>query len=260
MSSSIPPEQLHDLIAGYVLNDLDEAESALLAPCLDDPEIIKLIEQSQQALETAYFPEPIDPSPHLRDRVMSSFDGSTVARTARQQRFSKGDRRVPTPPLPIWVKSLGIVAATFIVGLSISNYLLWRSLQLQKTQINQPSNALIFSLQPATSLNFSPKVTVSIDRQTLTGHLRVENLPPLAPGKVYVLWTVLQPGAPFTTDRHNAILTEVFTTDGLGRETQSLILPKPFQQNDLVKAIAITIEDESAPQQHNSTPILIQRL
>lgn len=257
MSRSISPDELQLLIAGYVLNDLSSEEAAIMEQLLEDPEVVQAIEQMQQTLETVYAPPEVQPSPQLRAAVMRVFEAEMTAAKI-PHRVAPLAPAAPVVWLPGWVKALGIAKAILIVALSISNFILWRSLQAQQAQV-QPE-ALVFSLQPTDALSAPAEVVVKINPDTLQGTLNVKNLPPLEPGKVYVLWTVVAPNAPFTTDAKNAILTQVFTAEEQGNQSQQLILPRVFQNPDLVKAVAVTVEDATAPQQHNSSPILIQRL
>jgi hypothetical protein len=100
-----------------------------------------------------------------------------------------------------------------------------------------------------------------INPDTLAGSLTVENLPPLEPGSVYVLWTVVDPNATATVDQKNAILTTVFTVDEQGRMSQPIDLPPVYRRDrNLVRAVAITKESAAAPQDHLSPPLLIQPL
>ncbi len=54
-------------------------------------------------------------------------------------------------------------------------------------------------------------------------------MPALPPDKVYVLWTVLKKGAPFTTDKKNAILTEVFGVDAKGNVFKQITIPVAYR-------------------------------
>ncbi len=85
-------------------------------------------------------------------------------------------------------------------------------------------------------------------------------MPALPPDKVYVLWTVLKKGAPFTTDKKNAILTEVFGVDAKGNVSKQITVPEAYRTKDLIAAIAVTMEDATAPQKHAGAPILIVKL
>lgn len=247
MNQSMTPEQLQLLIAGYVLNDLSQEEAAIMAELLNNAEVRQAVEQMQLALEQTYAPEEIQPSPRLRSIVMGTATAEDL------------DQIIPISTLPRWAKPLGILAALLIGILSLSNYFLWRSRSTQQARL-QSVEKLVFSLEPTENVNLSPQVVVKVDPETLQGTLIVEALPPLEPGKVYVLWTVLTPDAPFTTDTKGAILTQVFTASTTGEQTQPIILPRAFQDPSLIKAIAVTIEDAAAPQRHESSPILIEKL
>ncbi|MEO1621344.1 MAG: anti-sigma factor, partial [Cyanobacteria bacterium J06632_3] len=87
-----------------------------------------------------------------------------------------------------------------------------------------------------------------------------EGLPTLSPDQVYVLWTVVKPNTPATTDHKDAILTTVFTVDDSGNQTQEIALPSVFEDVNSVKAVAISIESSTAPEEHEASPILIKRL
>lgn len=74
-----------------------------------------------------------------------------------------------------------------------------------------------------------------------------------------MLWTVLQPDAPFTTDEKNAILTGVFAVDEQNKSAK-ITLPPVYREQQWIKAIAITVEADDAPQENLSSPILMGSL
>lgn len=148
---------------------------------------------------------------------------------------------------------MDLAAAVLIVGLGTSNYYLWRTLQAAQTEVL--SAPLTYSLRAKNAGN-TASATVAVNPNTLKAVLTVKNLPALPPGKVYVLWTVLERNAPFTTDSKNAILTEVFEVDLDGSVSQTIILPKAYRSKELVSAVAVTVEDAVSPQRHEGTPIL----
>jgi len=245
MRQPLSPEELQELIAGYVLYDLSPEESALFEQMLaGDPAIATEVERMQQALETTYGMSEIAPPAHLQAAVLAP---PIVAAP------------VGEPPLRVnrnrWTQVWQATAAALIVGLSVSNYWLWRSLQSARLQLAQTEPQII-TLQP-TRAEVAGAATIAVNSDALEATLTVENLPPLPPGKVYVLWTVLEPNAPFTTDSKNAILTQVFTVNATGQRSEQIALP-PVYQTSVVQAIAITIEDAAAPQRHEASPILIQ--
>lgn len=273
MSQPISPDDLDLLLAGYVLNDLDAAEAAELAAQLDDPAIAAEIASLQSVWEQANgVPAPVQPPAHLRSTLIARFE---AAQTATEPTEPIAPVAAPVEPiapplprwrsewrqLPRWAKTAGLAAAATIAALATSNVWLWRSLQTQQARLPAPSSEPIaLVLRPPAGTQLAAQVAIEVYPEQMTGRLKIDQLPPLAPGKVYVLWTVLAPDAPFTTDRKNAILTHVLTPTSTGDRVQELVLPKAFRDLDRVKAVAISIEDARAPQRHESPPILIQRL
>ncbi|NJN29062.1 MAG: hypothetical protein HC824_00235 [Synechococcales cyanobacterium RM1_1_8] len=257
-----------------------------------------LIAQTEASLEATYWPAELSPPPQLRDATLAAFAAATasdaasvdpledeVAQAINQpvmQAVMGIDNQIPpletisrAALLPRWAKVVGAIAAAAIAALAGSNYWLWRSLQnqsqllqaaIQAEEVAQSSLRQV-ALQPTDGLSqivtdvAAVVVTVDLNSAALTGRLNVKNLPPLEPGQVYVLWTVLTSDAPFTTDDKGAILTQVFRVEGDGKQSQSLSLPQAFQAApELVEAIAITVEDAAAPQGHRAAPILIKQL
>ncbi|PZO56075.1 MAG: hypothetical protein DCF15_09485 [Phormidesmis priestleyi] len=162
------------------------------------------------------------------------------------------------------LSGLGIVAACAALALSIQNYSLKQQLQqLQASLIEQPNSrvnqTLALSLEP-TNASQTGAVEVIVNPSQLTAQLTAADLPPLPADQVYALWTVVAENAPVTADSKNAILTAAFTIDGAGNQSEQIPLPSVFQNQAVVVAIAITIEDATAPQLHQSSPILVQRL
>lgn len=241
-------EQLQLLVAGYVLGDLSSEEAEEFEQLLaTNSAIAQEVAQMQQVLEISYAPPEVSPPSHLRSAIME-------AHQAIPSNSPRPVIKLARPFLSVW--TIG-AAAVLIVVLGISNYHLWRSLQVIQAQSRQ-DEFLTYSLRAKNASLSSASVAVNLNKLEAT--LDVENLPPLPPGKVYVLWTVLKPGAPFTTDSKNAILTEVFKVDAQGNVSKQIPVPKAYRTKDVVTAIAVTMEDAAAPAKHAGAPILIVRL
>lgn len=268
MSSPNPPEEFLLLVAGYILGDLSPEEYERLQELEATYDVASIAEEMQRCLELTYDLTEIEPSPRLRRAVMSAAGVEVADRDA----IAPVPIRLllPVASWPHWNRAVAAVATVAIV----SNLVLWRSLQWQQAQTQaarqalqaqtEPTEtALTVSLQPIESFETAPIVRFQADPETLEATLTIENLPPLAPGQVYVLWTVLTPDAPFTTDAKGAILTEVFAVEERGDrapQARTFRLPPAFQQPEFLKAIAVTVEDADAPQRHDAAPILIQEL
>ena len=252
------------LIAGYILQTLDSEEAdAFEQLMMANSAVTQEVEQLQKTLEVAYGPPQVQPPAHLRASVMNSFQAANSdlipqASSASQSLSHPRTRRSHPWGWPVGWKS---IAALLIVGLSLSNVFLWR--KLQTIQAQQAGSLLTVSLQPTRSRVTTAAVTttaeVVIDPANLEAVLKLKNLPPLPDGQVYVLWTVLKPNAPFTTDRKNAILTEAFTVEKKNQSKQ-IVLPPVYREQQWIKAIAITVEAANAPQRHLSSPILLEAL
>ncbi|MEA5447745.1 anti-sigma factor [Leptolyngbya sp. CCNP1308] len=257
MTGSISPEQLQHLLAGYVLYDLSAEESTTLAELLaTNPALQRDIDQLQQALEMVYDGDPGSSPVHLRAALLQS-----ASKLAESKSDSVSATPLSTPLLRPrrWGGFWGAAAAALIAGLSVSNLLLWRTLQLERA--SQPDGETLTIALGSPEDDGPGQAQVVINPDTLAGSLTVENLPPLEPGSVYVLWTVVDPNATATVDQKNAILTTVFTVDEQGQVSQPIDLPPVYRRDrDLVRAVAITKEDAADPQAHLSAPLLIQLL
>lgn len=251
MTEPLSPEERQNLYAGYVLYDLSPEEAASLEQMMAaDPAIAAEIAQLQQALDVVQELPAVAPPPTLRAAVMAAHQS---AQAGQPVPFAR-----PRPATAPWIKAWGVAAAVLIVGLSVSNYRLWRTLQATQIEMAQVETQVLV-LQPTTA-EISGFVSVEINADDLNAVLTVKDLPPLSPGQVYVLWTVLEPDAPFTVDDKNAILTQTFNVNADGSLSEQIPLPLAFRDRDAVTAVAITIEDATAPQRHESSPLLIQRL
>ncbi len=249
MAMTMPAEELELLIAGYVLGNLSSEEAAQFEQLLaTNPAIAGEVAQLQSALETTYAPPPMSPPPALRSRLL-----------AAASEVSSPPTPVFSPPSqPFWRSPrslLELAAAAVIVALGVNNYRLSQALQVSQAETQQ-AVALTYQLR-STQANSLASAQVKIDPQTLKGTIAVQNLPPLPPGKVYVLWTVLQPAAPFTTDQKDAILTQAFQVNDRGTTEQAIIVPAAFRDRALVTKVAITVEDAIAPQKHVGKPIMV---
>lgn len=245
MSWSMSSEHLELLIAGYVLGDLDSIEATEFEQLLQNhPELAQEVEQMQQALESYQAPETAPP-PRLRGAILDAHAQSIRAEV--------------TPPIRAkvhrswfsWDKVLYGAAAVMIAALGINNYQLRQTLQRFPSANEQATRT--YTLQ-GTAIPAS--ATIKVNPNNLQGTLTVKNLPPLPPGKVYVVWTVPKQYAPVTMDDRGAILTGVFTVDAQGNVSQAIDVPTIYRDPAMVSRVAITIEDAAAPQRHQGQPIL----
>ncbi|MBD0335825.1 MAG: anti-sigma factor [Cyanobacteria bacterium Co-bin13] len=256
MAGVMHSEELQLLIAGYVLCDLSPEEAVQFEQQLAaNPALMAEVAQLQQALESTYDVPETEPPAYLRDAILTA---SEKASSPALQTVESVPSRPPRRHRRRW---WGAAAAALVAGLSLSNYLLWQEVRTLRAASSRETAAtpLTISLQP-TDATLAASVTVAVDPNTLEGTLTVQDLPVLPPDQVYVLWTVVEPDAPFTTDDKDAILTQVFTVDAEGDLVENILVPRVYREQGTVTAVAVTIEDAAAPQRHVAPPILIERL
>ncbi|MEN9202739.1 MAG: anti-sigma factor [Thermostichus sp. DG_1_6_bins_120] len=244
-TKSASPEDLQLWLAGYVLGDLSAEEAeALQAILQEQPQLQQELAALQHTLETIHNLEERQPSPALRAAVLQAY-----AEQVRQPLpTTKGE-----PLQGSRFHPLAALAAGLIGALGLGNLYLWHRLQLAQVQ-EQPGTVLTYELQPIAE-TLTGSVTVQVDPSRLQGSLLARDLPPLPEGRVYALWVVVEPGAPFTTDEAGAILTQAFRVDAAGNLEQEIRLPPVFQSPQWVKTMAITEEEESRPQAHQGSPL-----
>ncbi len=256
MAGSIPLEQLELLIAGYVLGDLDSEEAAEFERLLiEHPTLVAEVSRMQTALELAYAPPELAPPAHLRTKILEANHQANHDINQPRPHPASPPKRSSIP----WKRMSGAIAAVLIVALSINNYRLWRALQTIRIERSE-LETLVYALsgtEPETRTDRSLTASVVVDPNTLEATLRAENLPPLPPDQVYVLWTVLRQDAPFTVDDKAAILTEVFKVNDQGEITQTVPVPRVYRSIQFIDKLAITREDATSPQRHEGDPILI---
>jgi hypothetical protein len=280
----MPSEQLQLLIAGYVLGDLDSNEAAEFEQLLaENPAIAAEVAHMQKALEQSYAPVEVTPPAHLRSKIFAALEAEQQAQSQPAppdpftDRFTNPSTNPPTNPWVsvsstsnatrrsgfwnrVWNPAVGIAAAVLIAVLGINNYRLWQALQTTQTDIRsdiQSADTRTYTLQSQTPNATAATATIVVNPESLEALLTVQNLPPPPPGQTYVLWTVVAPNAPVTVDDKSAILTAVLNPDAQGNIAQTITVPEVHRSEDLVQAVAITLEDAAAPQVHAGAPILI---
>ncbi|MGB3238511.1 MAG: anti-sigma factor [Geitlerinemataceae cyanobacterium] len=252
MVSPLPPDCEQLLISGYILGNLSAAEATLLEELLaENPQMREQIAEVQTALELAYAPPEVTPPEALRDRILAASEQIMAAE--REGELSSAVPPAPHPRLNWW-KALGVAAVASILGLGLANYRLWQA--LQAVQVETPQSATIAYSLAGNDRARGAVARLNVDPDRLDATLRVDNLPELPPGKVYVLWTVVSKDAPFTTDEKGAILTDVFQVNEEGEFSGKIVVPPAHRDRESIAKVAVTIEDESAPQAHEGSIIM----
>lgn len=284
--SEQPPENDSEqqlLMAAYVLGDLSAEEARSFEQLWQNqPELQYELTELQQSLEQLYGTQEVMPPAHLKGQILSAVTGSaaeSVTDLAAESVAESAIESVRRSPIGFsrWaIGGLSLAATGLITALGVQNYVLRQSLYVLRDSPPQPpTESLTFDLAPVEGVQ-SGKIKVVVDPTQLTAVVKATNLPPLAADQVYALWTVVSEDAPVTADNQGAILTAVFTVDDAGNQVKTIAVPGVFQNLDavgdasgdaaptdsdsLIKAVAVTVEDAAAPQQHQASPLWIQQI
>lgn len=249
MTEPFPPEQLEELMAGYALDNLSPEETQRLEQLLaENPQLATEVNRLEEVLALLPYALPeVEPPLHLRSTLLQA----AVVQT---------NHRHPLRQLSLlpWSKIAGSIAALLALVLGLDNYRLRQTLQATQAVKGQ-FETLTYSLEKTKAAE-ATSAQVVVNPNNLEAKLTIKNLPPLPPGKVYVLWTVLEQDAPYTTDSKGAILTEAFVVDAQGNVSQTFTVPRVYRSRELVSKIAVTVEDAASPQKHKGSPILLTDL
>jgi len=195
MTSNSLPDNWRSLLAGYVLNDLTEAETAQVQSWLaHDPEVVAelaALEASWQAIPQGLPPQ--SPPPPLRDRVLTAVSASAV---------SPAPAIAPAPPRsrrsarPWGLVGLGLGWAATVVALiavAVENQRLRQALIQSEAVVasfSQPDNRLYTLAGAEAQPQASGRLVV--DPEDATALIFTADLPPLRADQVYRLWAIAE--------------------------------------------------------------------
>ncbi len=218
---NLPPDVLEELLAGYVLGNLEPEELVLVQKLLtEQPELEQVVEELQVSLTgLAFTPLPVMPPVLLQDKIFAEFDQSL-----QPPKRSLG-------LLPWFVAGM---AAVLALGLGLDN--------LRVRQLVQDNQVMIALLQqPATRLvalqgiDRTAQASGSLisDANTKKAVLILQNLPALPLGQAYHLWALVDGKPPIAYAR--------FNTTAQAKAVVSIVMPAVLA-NLTVAHLAITAE------------------
>lgn len=183
MTEPSNPKSKENLVAGYVVGDLDPEEAEEFQQLLaENPELVEEVNCLDRVLEQVlYGLNEVKPPKHLHASILKA--GSLQGdRVAASKRFSLQ-----------WNKILGSIAALLVLYLGLDNYRLRQDLNVAQ-DINtmlQDSQSQLFSLKSVNTLadNASGSFLVNLKQQK--GAIAIKNLPVPPPGRIYRLWAVV---------------------------------------------------------------------
>jgi anti-sigma-K factor RskA len=237
------PDELQELLAGYVMGDLDTEEAEELHQLLSQrPDLRQEVQALQEVLSAMPYALPeIHPPQGVRDRVLQGIQPLAPVQPVGQRGGRSGQRS--------WL--LGTVAAGTAIALGINNYQLRQDLQVAQTEVVKQQaqvaqvQAEVAQQQDLIAMLQNPKtnlVTLRGQDQMATASGNVilttqydqaivvlQNLKPLPEGQVYFLWAVVD---------GQKTACGYFNSDDKGQVMAKL----PVQPNDRNFVLAVTIE------------------
>ena len=224
MTSNHDPQQLNEILAGYVLGNLDEVELAWLNEQLAvNPQLREKIKQLEATLTLIPYslPENI-PNSYLRDKILAK----ARPRVDRSHNFNRLG----------WIVSA--VTALTTLWLGINNQGLRQQLANTNNQLQQHQELIVLLRQPNNrlvsfkGLDKLPNASGSlfIVPEENKAILALQNLEPLSGKQVYRLWAVSQGKttgcANFTPDEKGTIHLKL-SNDALNDANSLLVTVEP---------------------------------
>ncbi len=184
MTNNPQPHNLSEILAGYVLGDLDETELVWLNQQLaTNPQLKEKVSQLESTLTLMPYGLPEDvPQNDLRSQIM--------AQVQPQSRSTKYR----------WSWIISTVTAVSALWLGINNFSLRQQLALRDNQLQQQQELITLLRQPnnrLVALQGNQDVVAAsgslfISPESKTAVLALQNLEPLAGKQVYRLWAISQ--------------------------------------------------------------------
>lgn len=244
------PEQLAELMAGYVFGNLTSEEAeALQQQLTEHPELYLEIERLQEVLDLLPYGLPtIEPPPSLRSALLATVD---QAASRHQPSVSRIKNR-----LVIWSSILGSVAAVLALAMGLDNYYLRQQITTIQAQVARQKDLIAMLQQPNTRLvslkgmdwASAASGSIVVTPGEPKAVLILQNLPVLPQGKFYQLWSVVN---------NQKIPWEKFATNEQGTVFVKLDLPSGSTQ---LTTLAITVEASPAPKSPTSPMIMTNQL
>lgn len=225
MANNSQPYNLEELLAGYVLGDLDEAELVWLNEQLAlNPELKEQVAQLQTTLTLIPYGLPEDvPKTDLRSQILAK------AQVKSQPIFQ----------LNRWGWIISTITALSTLWLGFNNISLRQQLAFQENQLQQQQELITLLRQPNNRLvtfqGLNDVVTASgslfISPEKNKAVLALQNLKPLPGKQVYRLWAVSQKQktgcANFTPNPQGTVHLELSPDDALINANSVLITIEP---------------------------------
>jgi anti-sigma-K factor RskA len=245
MTGPLLPEQIEELMAGYVLGNLTSEEAEEFKQLLTEhPELETELRHLQEVLEVMPYALPEQaPPPHLRQSILNTVT-STPKPVSRRPgwgiaNLALWERLRNSPKL---VRVLSSTAALLLLVLGLDNYRIRLQVTTMQTKVARQKDVIAMLQKPDThvvplkgmaqaSAATGSMLMASSESQAV---LILKNLPVLPRGQSYQLWSVAQeekvPWGQFRTSKQGTVFVK---------------LPRP--SNFEVSALLITVEVSPSP-------------
>ncbi len=197
MTSSALPGNWQELLAGYVLGDLDPDEIEAVSQWLEAyPDLHEEVYQLQETL--GLIPGAltgINPPDQLRTTIVQS--ARMTAQTDQRHQTGSVESAIAARVTPqrfqrLWIWQLGgAIAAIALVAVAIDNYRLRQDLRQSQTVVTllqQPDTRVYVLSGTAQEPAASGTVILNPSQQDIL--IVTDNLPPLPAGQTYRLWAI----------------------------------------------------------------------
>lgn len=201
MTAPLLPEQLQELIAGYVLGNLSSQEAEKLRHLLTErPELNTEVHRLREVLELMPYALPeVEPSQHLRGVILEAANVPIKHNGTRKR-----------SPLS-WKITASSVAALLVLILGLDNYRIRQQLGTVQAQVARQKDVIAMLQNPNThlvSLKGMDMASAASGSVVMTPGepkvvLIVQNLPVLPTGQFYQLWAVVN-GEKVSSGQFNA--------------------------------------------------------
>jgi Anti-sigma-K factor rskA len=242
MMNSVLSDEIKQLAAGYVLDELEPSEVAAFEQMmLEDATLRQEVRELQLVMGGLAFDVPqLQPPPHLRAKVLQLADTT---------------REVAMPPKKIdWSRVIAIFAFITAAALSIDNLRLRQDLSFARQQtpervanlLQRPNSKLIALTDRTTGTSGGTVLFTPGKWQEVV--ISVRNLPPLPAQQVYRLW--------LTLNNQQIIYCGEFRTDGRGNASQPINPPQVPPVGTKATGLFVTVDRENAPVLPTGTRII----
>ncbi len=230
MAKPLHPEQIQELLAGYVLGNLSPEEAEILQELLAaQPELGHEVNQLQEVLATMPYSLPESyPSQQVRSSLM----------TATKASPSNQGRNWPRSPI-IW----GTAAAVLLCAIGLDDLHLRQQLATTQATAAEQRDLLAMLQSPATHLvslkGMDRMASASGNAVVAPNHSSaifvLQNLPALPPGQSYCLWTIVD---------NRKVETGEFRPNSQGQ----VLIKVPLSEVNRISGFAVTIEPSPTPE------------